>query len=193
MRIFVLVILLVLLIAVVVRAVIAGNKPSWITVSLITAPLLFLGWGEYSWQNNQSIGSEVVVMVSDNPEGELKCQRFTEALLDASVATKGFVYFSESNVATIKYNTCQDLFGWFNGNRQAASLLETQALGVLIHEAVHVSGEFNEAITECLSMKQMEDVLEYLGTSSTNAKVIAEQYRTKIHVNLRSEYLGGEC
>lgn len=193
MRIFFIITIVFCLIWTIFRSWRSSGKPNWIIVAIIGFPLLFISWGEYKWQTNEAVGTEVVVQVSGNKDGVLKCQRLSEALFDASVATKGMVYFAEPDEATVKYNTCQDLFGWMDSNRQSATLMETQAIGVMIHEAVHVSGEFNESITECISMKKMANVLVSLGTEKPNAELIASTYRNEIHTKLSSQYLGGKC
>lgn len=193
MRIFFILLLILAICYILFRSWKDSEKPNIIILVLVTVPLLFLSWGEFKWQSNEALGTEIVLKVSENPEGSLKCQRFSEALLDASVATLGFVYFDEPNVATVKYNTCQDLFGWFDSSRQQASLTEIQAVGVLIHEAVHVSGEFNEATTECLAMKTMPAIWESLGVDADKAVEWTSIYKEQIHVRLPSQYLNGTC
>ena len=193
MRLIILALLIVLLIRLIIVPFFRGSRPSLVLVIIAVSITGWIGWGEYQWQTNQTIGSDVVKMVSGNTEGILRCQTLSGAFFDPAVSTKGFVSSAEENVARVKYDTCQDLFSWMKSDKQAASLKQIQAIGVLTHEAVHVSGEYNEAVTECISMSKLEKVAEELRANKKLSAEISATYREEIHVRTPPQYQNGVC
>lgn len=155
--------------------------------------LLVLGGFEIRWLWAENQGTAVIKTVSGNSEGVLECQRFSDALVDANLAHKGMVFYDQPNVAIIKYSTCQDLFGWFYGDKRKATPEEILAVGVLIHEAYHVGGEFNESTTECLVMKNYVQYATSLGANQIEAERMVAFYTTEIHPRMPAVYKGGTC
>lgn len=193
MRLVIIILLLILLARLVIVPYFRGSKPSIALVLIVSCLTGFLGWGEYQWRTHQDTGTSIVKMVSGNKEGVLRCQTLSEAFFDPSVSTKGFVSSAEEHVARVKYDTCEDLFSWFASDKKTASLKQIQALGVLTHESVHVSGEYNEAVTECINMRELAKVAETLGASKELSLKISATYREEIHVRTPSQYQNGVC
>ena len=136
-----------LLYATLVRWLLRGHIARISTVLLVIC-LLPTGFFEVRWQIAERAGSDIVRQVSGNPAGYLHCQRFTEALLDLD-NNAGHVSAARPNEAYEHYTYCQDYLGLFYGDKRSPTLAQITALHVIVHEGVHVSGDYNEASTEC--------------------------------------------
>lgn len=193
MRIIILILLALMLAYFIVMPLLRRDKPSRILCGILIILLGVNGFFEWRWQVNESVGTSVVKSVSGVEEGTLHCQRLSEGFFDPSVAKKGEVFYAKSTVAIIKHNPCQDLFSWLESDKKHATDEQILSLGVLVHESVHVSGEYNEAKTECLTMKQLAAVTESLGASPEEAKRISKVYREEIHILTPPSYQGATC
>ena len=193
MRIIILILLALLLAYYIVMPLIKGDKPSRILCGLLVLALGICGVFEWRWQSAEAVGTAVVKSISGVEDGTLHCQRFSEGFFDPSVAKKGEVLYKNNTVAVIKYNTCQDLFEWIRSDKLTASKEQILSLGVLVHESIHVGGEYNEAMTECLTMQKLAAVAEELGASPEEAARIAKVYREEIHTLTPAKYQGATC
>lgn len=67
------------------------------------------------------------------------------------------------------------------------------AVQVLTHEAMHVSGEKNEAVAECAAMQKMGSVAARLGADPGVAKNLTLTYHRSLYERMPSEYQSGDC
>lgn len=170
-----------------------GKRPSYVGLAFILIPTLMLLGAEVRWQSYESTATMIVKDVSKNPKGQAQCQRFSEAFLDAGVATKGEVFYAEPNTAKLKYQTCQDFIAWLNSDKEHPTLEQILAVEVVVHEAEHVSGDFNEASAECKAMKALPDIALKLGATEPQAQLLAKLYREQVHPMLADKYQNGTC
>lgn len=175
------------------RPLLMGKKFPIISVSLCAVILLVCGWQEAKWQNVQAKGSEAVRAVSLNKEGYLKCQRFSEALFDIHTTRAGLVSSARPNEAVVNYEQCLDLQDWLGGGKDSATPKQIQALHVLTHEAVHVSREHNEAITECTAINRDHLTAQAMGASKKFSQEVPQRYYTEFFPQMSSSYRLDGC
>lgn len=154
--------------------------------------LLFNGGMELRWQWLQNEATQIVKTVSANPEGFAHCQRFSETFMDQQPGSIGWVSLGETDKAVIKYNQCQDWWNVLISNKQNLTDRELLAVGVIIHEAHHVGGEYDEAVTQCKTIRDLGKILEHIGTPKTVVPKYVDQY-VKLSSTMHSKYLGGVC
>jgi hypothetical protein len=142
---------------------------------------------ELIWQQTEQTGSHIVAEVSGKRTGHLHCERFTEALMDLQQRS-GEVRLDQPDRAFMTWDTCRALQGFLMGDKHNPSIQEITAIHVLVHESVHVSGEYNEAKTECLAIARDPQVMHELGASTAEAQVMAQRYLSEIYPRLGTEY-----
>lgn len=170
----------------------SNQKPSVFWVAVVILSMAGVGFGEFKWVSVQNEATSLTKQVSGNPEGHVVCQRFTTAFMDAQVSTLGFVAYSEGNKSNVKYAQCKKWGEFLEANKKQLTDEHLLAVGVVIHEAYHVGGEFNEAVTQCLTMKKMPEVLKQYGVSDDYATIYADKYR-EMSQRMPPEYLNGTC
>lgn len=162
-----------------------------LTTSIIAGLLISLTINETLWQYSKHKGEHILQTISQNPQGELYCQRYGGAFIDPTMYL-GYVSSEEPNRAVIKYMYCNILETWLlkpEGHRGELTEKETLSLMVLLHESIHVGGNYNEASTECYAQAYY---VEYLTTiEHLNPTFVAnslEKYNTNFHSKQSSEY-----
>ena len=135
----------------------------------------------------QNVATKAVREVSGRPGTQAVCTRRTADMLDLS-NTAGKVMYDRPDVAVLRADTCADLASWLSGTKLSPTLAQVTAVHVLVHEAVHVSGEFNEATTECVAMSLDERVALSLGAPRTGAEALARTYAQQVHPHMPDLY-----
>jgi hypothetical protein len=92
------------------------------------------------------------------------------------------------NEFVLQQNVCQNFYSWLKSDRQHLSNDQGIALQVIIHEAIHVSGEHNESNTECKSMQVYEKTVASLGISSNEATRFISYYKSNYNPRLSEAY-----
>lgn len=160
-------------------------------VVAVVSFLVALGF-EVRHQVAQAQATAVVREVSGNPAAHAACQRFTPDLLDLS-NNAGSVQWDSPDVALLRRATCNDLFSWLTGPKTNPTLDQVAAVHVVVHEAVHVAGEYNEAITECTAMQDDARAAELLGASSADARALARTYYEQVYPQMHPDYRSSGC
>lgn len=159
-----------------------------ISVCLCSILLGIFGWQELRWQNVQMQGTKAVKQVSLNEEGYLRCQRLSEALFDIHTSQRGSVSFGKPKEAVVNYEECLELRSWLESGKETATPVQMQAIHVLTHEAVHVSGEYNEAVTECTAINRDTIAATALGASKSFAQELPIRYFEDYFPRMSSSY-----
>lgn len=177
-------------------------KPIWdgsrlrrgTTVFLVLA-LLVLGGLEARWLYGQHKGSEAVAAISGNKDGYLECQRFSKTFFDARGSSRaGEVEWRRPERAMIRYKECRDLINWVvSPGEKEFNKNVGFAMFVLTHEAVHVAGEQDEAITECTALQLSPETMNMFGVSEEEAREYLDDYYENIYPNQRKQYISEEC
>lgn len=170
-----------------------GPDRPWAAGVLVLALVLLVtatGFeARHQWVQARATG--VVQAVSGVPGSSARCQRFTADLVDVS-AYSGFVSY-DSVVAELRRSVCHDLAGWVLTGSGPASPDQVRAVHVLVHEAMHVAGEFSEGRAECTAMQHDAAAAELLGASAQDAAALASAYYADVYPLLRDDYRSGDC
>lgn len=157
--------------------------------SVVMCVILVLnGYNEIKLLYVQSIATEIVSEVSGNSKAHLKCQRLSSALFDASTTRKGEVMYAAPNTAVLKYEPCKDLGKFLLGNKVNPKDEEILSFAILLHESVHTSGEFEEAMTECLTHSIFVEEAVKAGVEESTANSMLLIYLDKYHKNQSNKY-----
>lgn len=161
---------------------------NYLMVPLLAVMLIPTGVSEIQWQMMQHKGSSIVQEVSGNKDGHLKCQRLSMSLFDRYPLYAGYVEHDKPNTAVVKYRECQDLKKYFK-HPDNPTIYETISFNVLIHESIHVSGEFNESIAECRAHQNHTAQAIKLGTPEKLALTNLANYITNYYPHLQKQYV----
>ena len=175
------------------RPVFLKKKFPAISVVLTVILLGIFGWQEIQWQKVEWEGTAVVKEISGNKEGYLKCQRFSEAFFDVNTTRGGMVMSDAPNEAIVNYEQCQSIMGWMESGKKSMTSKELQSLHVLTHEAVHVAGERNEAVTECTAINRDNMTVSILGAPDALALETPQRYYDEFFNRMPSEYRLDGC
>lgn len=163
-------------------------------VLLAIATVLF-GWAlahEVRHQWTQARATALIRELTGYPDAHASCQRFTPDLLDLSQYA-GHVSFEQPHAAHLRRGTCNTLASWLVSDKTDPTLEQVNALHVLVHEAIHVTGEFNEGTTECIAMQRDAEAAELLGAAPSDARALADAYYQQTFPRMSSEYRSPAC
>lgn len=173
--------------------VVRKNSLNWLMIPLVSLLFLPLGLMELRWSVMESKMSAVVDDISGRKGGKVHCQRLSEAFFDTKVSAAGHVSSDNPNTAVVNYEQCQHVFAWLERGKGQPSREQAHAIHVLTHEAVHVSGEYNEAITECTAINRDHMTVELLGGSKETGQKLASFYHSTIWPQMSKEYILQGC
>ena len=124
----------------------------------------------------------------DGKEVRVKCQTFTEDFVGHKAA--GWVYHGDNKVF-MTFDVCSKLKRALK-NPKTADLDDLFGLHVFTHELMHVSGEYDEIITDCMAYQRNHRTGQLLDMSwgeSVRAAIYLHKRRDPNHVG----YYSSEC
>lgn len=191
-------VLTVVLVVLVVLTVRAGRR---LTVgapsSVLAGTVALVGWSvlatvavavEVNHQYVQIMATRVVRQVSGQDDAVARCARRTPDALNLSMYS-GFVAWDSPHVARLRAQTCSDLSSWLWSSKRSPSLPQIVALHVVVHEAEHVAGVWDEAAAECAAMAADPEVAVSSGAEASTAESMARLYRAQVYPHLAAEYI----
>ena len=127
---------------------------------------------------------------------KVDCQTFGQQLLDVG-AEGGFVAFlpdgTPEHKALIKRDFCRALSAYIRSDKSSPTSQQVQAVHILTHESIHMSGVTSESHTECLAVQRDAETARLLGASDEQARSLARDYWTSMYPRLWGEYRSEEC
>jgi hypothetical protein len=127
---------------------------------------------------------------------EVHCQSFGEAFTDVG-SELGYVKWGPDGVperrTLIKRDQCGDLSDYLKSNKDSPPRDQVIAVHILSHETVHMMGETNEAVTECLAMQRNADMARALGATADQARALSTAYWRDIYPSMPGDYRSNEC
>jgi hypothetical protein len=147
----------------------------------LVVPLLILvfyaGYYEFRWQYTQYTVTVVTRHVTDRDDVTAKCVRRLD-LNFMNLPVGGVAGMAHETNSEVSYSFCRDLAAWLMTDRQRLTVGAGMALHVIIHEAVHLTGETDESTTECKTVLMYEDVAyETLGIDRETSRRFIEYYK----------------
>lgn len=170
-----------------------GSRRAAIVLFLV--PTVAFGWAfavEFRHQWTQRQATAVTRALTGNGDATSVCQRLAPDLLDAK-QLRGHVMGDQPDVAHLRRSTCHDFFSWLAGDKADPSPDEVIAVHVVVHEAMHVGGEFAEAVAECWAMQRDAEAAVFLGATPSQARDLAQEYYTTVYPNMPEAYRSGGC
>lgn len=161
-------------------------------VTVILIALIPTSYMEYAWSTSEAEAGKVVTALSGREDGTLHCQRLTETLLDAT-QNIGHVSLAEPEKAVMKYRPCQELFSYMTSDKRNPTEEQREAVHVLTHESVHVSGDYSESSTECTAIQKDAAAVVLLGGTLEQGVELAETYYRQTYPNMPDGYRSPEC
>ena len=127
---------------------------------------------------------------------EVQCQSFGQQFLDAG-AEGGYVAFlpdgTPEHKTMIKRDFCRALSAYLRSDKSEPTSEQIQAVHILTHESIHMSGETSESRTECLAVQRDAEMARLLGASDVEARALARTYWTSFYPMQSDEYRSKEC
>lgn len=171
-------------------------RGSWkVALAFFLVPGLAFGWAvtvEVRHQWTQERATAVTRELTGNPDATASCERYSAHLFNLS-HDLGHVMSDEPNVAHLRRDTCNDFADWLLSDKHDPSAAQVQALHVVVHEAMHVGGQYNEAMAECSAMQHDAEAAEFLGASPADARALAESYYQTVYPLMPTDYRTGDC
>ena len=163
-------------------------------ILLVLATALF-GWAlgfEVRHQRVQATATEVTRELTGNPDAVAVCQRLTPDLLDLS-QNAGHVAWDQPEVSHLRRSTCNAFFSWLVGDKADPSFDQVEAVHVVVHEAMHVAGQYDEGVAECWAMQSDAEAAELLGADPEDARALADAYYREHFPFMHPAYRHGGC
>ncbi|MCU0262245.1 MAG: hypothetical protein MUF09_01020 [Candidatus Nanopelagicales bacterium] len=173
------------------RAYVAGTRP-YLTLAVVLTLLLPLLWTEIRWLRVQAAATAAVQQLTGDPSARVHCQRALATMLWAG-ADLGRVEWDEPDRAWLTWETCQHLGTWYRSDRSQPSMDQVVAVHVLTHEAMHVAGERNEALTECRALQEDARTVVLLGGTAAQGAQLARRVAAEVYPRMPDEYRSPEC
>lgn len=148
--------------------------------------------GIHRWQEHtySAVASDLA-----GREAKVHCQRLSAAMFDI-LGPEGFVPYDAGGRAGqdiyLTWEVCKDLAAYKVGRRDL-DRDRVIAVHILTHEAMHVSGDTNEASTECKAIQRNTTTARALGADPTAADALAQTYYATIYPNIEASYFSTEC
>jgi hypothetical protein len=123
---------------------------------------------------------------------EVRCPNAVSAALDAS-PDDGSVVFQNgrpADYADVDRYVCKGVLRFGDGGRDFRAI---QSLLVLAHEAFHMKGYRDEAVTECYALQTVPPLAERLGATPGEASAVARFALANVHSQLPGSYHSPEC
>jgi hypothetical protein len=171
------------------------HKSRVIVLLILVAIFVQQGWMEYKWQKQERVMADAITLISGEGSS-VHCQRMNEAFFYAN-ANLGHVRYDANGIpektTMMTWETCRDFRDWWDSDKTNPTDKQIIALHILTHEAVHMSGETNEATTECYSLQLMPDVAEEFGVTPAEADAMNSWYIKNVYPSLYAPYRSTDC
>ena len=162
-------------------------------IKFLLIPTLIIGYFEITFLWKQHAATILTREISGNENAFAECQRFMPALFADSLNAGYYAPSVNSNRAVIQFIYCNEWGNFYFSNKNTIEDTQTLwALGTVIHEAIHVAGENNEAVTQCLTNMAFPNVLRDFGVYEYKIQEYMNKY-IPLTKKMPSEYLNGDC
>jgi hypothetical protein len=126
----------------------------------------------------------------------VRCQTAAEASVDRTTDL-GHVQIWIDDVpertAVIKYVQCERIADYIADHGRDPDRAEVIAVHVLTHESVHMSGQHDEALTECAAMQRDAQTARVLGADDDDARTVGERYWSDVYPYMPADYRSPDC
>lgn len=187
--------------------ILAAGASSWLLVlqirrderhPFVMAVLAFFlvagGIAEYHAQSGEAELGRAASIVAGR-HVSVRCQGVLGKMVDVSQEL-GTVWFDEDGEPADKTDIKRDACDWakaYASGKRRITMASALGVHVLAHEAVHLSGEMNEAVTECYGMQRSAEIAKALGATDMQAQSLSEFYWEVVYPDMPDDYRTAEC
>lgn len=144
----------------------------------------------YSKKNFEHKLTEITRELAQNPTADVECQSAVASIFDrSSIRSIGYANPATGEV-TIKTYWCKRLKSYIR-NPDTDDQQVQYSVMLLVHEAMHVRGEYNEQKTECQAIQRHVRTAMMLGAPRDTALEQAHDYYTRNYS--RHPYYSNKC
>lgn len=126
----------------------------------------------------------------------VRCETVGQAWLDAH-PERGYVPIGADGVperrAVITHDTCNDLAGWIDSDKESPDEAQVVAVHVLTHEAMHMLGLTDESRAECAAVQRDARTAQLLGATREQGLALARRYLSAVYPRMPDAYRTGGC
>lgn len=127
---------------------------------------------------------------------DVHCQSTVAALVDGG-AEAGYVWFKPDGTpepeTLIKRDQCRLIEEYRKGKQADPTLDHVMAVHVLTHEAMHMRGERDEAVTECQAIQRDAFTARALRATPEEALRLAKLYWRVVYPQMPADYVTRDC
>ena len=170
------------------------GTPRPLAIGALALVACVLGALEYRAQAAEQRLSAVASAIAERPVS-VRCEGFFGELVDIGPHLGTVRFDAQGNPGDrtdLVGEACRDLKAYLGGDREPRTDTAT-AVHVLAHEAVHLRGVRNEAVTECTSVQLTAETARRLGASREEAQALAMLYWEEVYPLLPRSYRSPEC
>ena len=126
----------------------------------------------------------------------VRCETLTQSWTDAQ-AELGYVRFDAEGRpeprATLGVEACRDLSAWSGSDHAHPTPAQVVAVHVLTHEAMHLTGQADEARAECAAVQRDARTAVLLGATPAQGLALATAYWATDYPSLPDAYRSAAC
>jgi hypothetical protein len=126
----------------------------------------------------------------------VRCQSLGGAFVDAGPEL-GYVRWRADGTpepwTLIKRDQCRHLAAYARSDKRRPSRDQVVAVHVLTHEAMHMSGQLDEAAAECAAIQRDAHTARLLGASAAASATLADAYWRDIYPLMPDGYRSTDC
>lgn len=164
-------------------------------VASLLVVALVAGWFVMRHARVEARLAAVASVLSDRTVA-VRCETLSQAWLDAH-GELGYVTFDPDgqpdSLATLTAQSCRDLSHWLGRARADVPLSQVVAVHVLTHEAMHLTGQLDEAAAECEAVQRDASTARMLGAAPDQAAALAVRYWLEVYPRMPDGYRSAGC
>ena len=164
---------------------------------LVSVLAVACAWPPLSAWRFERFLEEKAMMLTDGKPVTVHCNTVFDTMLDRQQLAAGHANPSTGEIVFQK-PWCSHLRDYLN-DPEAADEREIASLNLFTHEAMHIRGELNEAVTECQAVQRNYRAARLLGVPDTVARHTAQRYYSQLYVLRQSSgahaanYYSADC
>jgi hypothetical protein len=171
------------------------GRPRPVPIALLALVLAYLGFAEYGAQAAEARYGRIASEIAHRGV-RVRCEGLGHSLVNIGQEW-GYVEFDAdgdpSDTANLSRDACKGLARYAGGDRERLDDDLVVAVHTLAHEAIHLRGWTNEALTDCYGMQFTALVARRLGASARQAQRLAEYYWVRVYPEMPEGYRTAEC
>jgi len=139
---------------------------------LVAGPL---GYFEYQWQAGEYTASKGLQKVYGNANLSLKCERFSDSLVDTTV-TQQDAEQANPGLVWVNNHTCMSLLGWLGSSKLDPTAEQATAVYGIAAEGAKIAGDADV----CAPLQHLAPFAAAIGASDASASTLAQTYYSNV-------------